>query len=332
MTLARSLGTLKIGTRDSPLAMAQTHSVLEALKGLPTFEGVDFEVCPLKAVGDLKLESTLSQLSIEEATQAGTSQKQYGVFVKELEHHLLAGSIDFAVHSLKDMPSQLPEGLCVIPFGEREAIEDAFISADGQTSFYDLPQGAIVGSSSLRRVAQLKRLRPDLNYHNIRGNVQTRLKKLESGAYQGTLLAVAGLNRLGLKHLITHRFCPETALVPAVGQGVIGLEFRETHPLANVFKALGEANPDLNICVCFERQVMRELEGGCQLPLGCYAKIDEQGLHYFVHLLHPDATLEVRRQGVMARNAFEEIPDFISTLVQDVCHNGGTDILQALKK
>jgi hydroxymethylbilane synthase len=332
MSPTNAIKHLKVGTRDSPLAMAQTTSVIEALEKMPAFQGIQFEIVPLKAIGDLKLETTLSQLSRDEAHQTGSPIKQYGIFVKELEHHLLEASIDLAVHSLKDMPSQLPDGLSVIPFGKREAIEDAFISADGQTSFYDLPQGAIVGSSSVRRVAQLKRLRPDLNYHNIRGNVQTRLQKLESGAYQGTLLAVAGLNRLGLNHCITHRFCPETALVPAVGQGVIGLEFREHHQLATVFKDLRDLNPDLNLCVRFERQVMRELEGGCQLPLGCYAKIQTEGLHYFLHLLHPEATLEVRRQGVIAHRDFDKMPDVIHSLVHDVLRQGGSDILEALKK
>jgi hydroxymethylbilane synthase len=314
---------LKVGTRDSPLALLQTQHVIHILQKNPLFQGIRFEEVALKSLGDLNLTDPLSQV--------GRPHAQYGVFVKELEEHLLSGTIDLAVHSLKDMPSQIPEGLQLLPFGEREAVEDAFIAANGHSTFWDLPAGAVVGSSALRRVAQLKRLRGDLQYRNIRGNVQTRFHKLETDEYDATLLAVAGLNRLGLSQRITHRFCPETELIPAVGQGMLGLEFHQNSPFFPYFNGLKEKNL-ATTAIQAEREILRLLEGGCQLPLGCYAKplVEATGIEVFLDLLSPDARLRVRRHWRLIQHQdYEDEPSLHAVLgkgVEDVLDAGGRTI------
>jgi hydroxymethylbilane synthase len=315
---------LRVGTRDSPLAMQQTQQVIELLSQEKAFDGVSFEIVALKALGDLNLTDSLSSL--------GTQSGQYGVFVKELEQGLLRGDIDCAVHSLKDMPSLLPEGLKVVPFGEREDVRDAFISADGVTSFKDLPAGSVVGTSAVRRVAQLKKMRPDLVYQNIRGNVQTRFRKLAEEPYDATILAVAGLNRLGMSDRITHSFCPEAELIPAVGQGVVGVEFHVKNDFATLISSVA-VDDALNACVFAERELMRLLEGGCQLPLGAYAKpyTNDIGFTLFVQLLQADASLEVSRRLECPTFEVKRIQEAMHHLVDDILASGGQAIRADVK-
>ena len=314
---------LKVGTRDSPLAMQQTQQVIHLLLQEKAFAGVQFEIVALKALGDLHLKDSLVHLG----RQSGT----YGVFVKELEQALLRGTIDFAVHSLKDMPSCLPEGLMLRPFAFREDVRDAFISADGVTHFQDLPPSSVVGTSAVRRVAQLKKMRPDLVYQNIRGNVQTRFRKLEEEGYDATILAVAGLNRLGLAEKITHTFCPERELVPAVGQGVLGLEFLVAHPFAQSLATI-KGDKALEACIFAERELMRLLEGGCQLPLGAYAKPyqNQEGFTFFVQLLNVEASLEVFRQVEFRTFSQTKIQTDIELLVEDLLRSGAQAIRKSL--
>ena len=314
---------LKVGTRDSPLAMQQTQHVIHLLLQEKAFADVQFEIVALKALGDLHLKDSLSDLGL----QTGN----YGVFVKELGQGLLRGEIDFAVHSLKDMPSCLPEGLEVRPFSLREDVRDAFIAADGVTHFQDLPPSSVVGTSAVRRVAQLKKMRPDLVYQNIRGNVQTRFRKLEEEGYDATILAVAGLNRLGLAEKITHVFCPERELIPAVGQGVLGLEFHREHPFAKQLSKV-KRNDALDACVFAERELMRLLEGGCQLPLGAYAKPEQNktGFTFFVQLLNAEASLEVYRQVEFRTFNQTEIQKDIESLVEDMLRSGAQAIRNSL--
>jgi hydroxymethylbilane synthase len=213
-----------------------------------------------KAMGDRELTVPLSTL--------GVKTGQYGVFVKELEQALLAHEIDLAIHSLKDMPSVLPQSLVVYPVLAREAVADVLIST-GQLSFWALPAGAVIGTSSLRRTAQLKRLRTDISVVSIRGNVQTRLRKMEAGAVDALVLAEAGVNRLGLQGLVAYRFDVFSELLPAPCQGVLGVEIRDGEtPLSAIVALL--VDPLLARVVFAERTVMRLLEGGCQLPLGVY--------------------------------------------------------------
>lgn len=272
--------TLKIGTRDSALALIQTEMVMSAVKStLGQSWHNRFEVVASKAMGDRELGVPLSTL--------GVKTGQYGVFVKELEQSLVARTIDLAIHSLKDMPSVLPEGLVVYPVLARESVADVLI-AKGNLSFWALPAGAVVGTSSLRRTAQLKRLRQDITVVSVRGNVQTRLRKLEEGQLDALVLAEAGVNRLGLHALVTYRFNEFSELLPAPCQGVLGVESRmNDETVAPVLACLG--NPLLERVVFAERTIMRLLEGGCQLPLGVYGCWNEtqSALDLRVQLLSP---------------------------------------------
>ena len=258
---------LTLGTRDSQLAMVQTNLVLDAIQmrlGPHWKDAV--RVVSSKAMGDRELSVPLATL--------GVKTGQYGVFVKELEQALLAREIDLAVHSMKDMPSRLPQGLVVSPVLERDAVPDVLIASDRNTTFWELSAGAVVGTSSLRRTAQLKRLRSDIQVVSIRGNVQTRLQKLDDGVVDALVLAAAGVNRLGLQTQVSYVFNPETELLPAPCQGVLGIETRlGDSGVAPILAALH--NPELDKIVWIERTVMQLLEGGCQLPLGVYAQYVE---------------------------------------------------------
>lgn len=249
---------LRMGSRESALALWQTHWVMEALQ--QQHGALPMDVLPTKTHGDKFLSAPITEIG---------SGGNYGVFVKELEEALLAGEIDVAIHSLKDMPSRLPEGLVVRPVGPREDPRDALLSRD-QSSFSLLPAGARVGTSSLRRTAQLKRLRPDLCYEPLRGNLNTRLRKLEEGQYEAIVLAAAGVHRLGWGEKITQYFDLQSELIPAVGQGVLAAEFRaEDAWVADLFAPLVYA--EVVTAVACERAVMATLDGGCLLPMGAHA-------------------------------------------------------------
>jgi hydroxymethylbilane synthase len=313
---------IKIGTRDSALAMIQTTMVIDAVKNrLGDSWGNRFEVVASKAMGDRELGVPLSTL--------GVKTGQYGVFVKELEQALLCNSVDLAIHSLKDMPSVLPEGLIVHPVLERESVADVLISNDA-LSFWALPAGAVVGTSSLRRTAQLKRLRSDITVVSIRGNVQTRLRKLqEERVVDALVLAEAGVNRLGLQALVTYRFNPLTELLPAPCQGVLGVESRLSDPaVAAVLACL--ANSPLERVVFAERTVMRLLEGGCQLPLGVYAcwNAKQTALDLRVQLLSPVA-VDLVAEGMISL-PIEQNNEAWLALIHPFCDqllaSGGADI------
>jgi hydroxymethylbilane synthase len=317
---------LKIGTRDSALAMIQTDMVMDAVK---TTVGSDwehgFEVLASKAMGDRELGVPLSTL--------GVKTGQYGVFVKELEQALLTHEIDLAIHSLKDMPSVLPEGLVVHPVLAREAVADVLISA-GKRSFWELPAGAIIGTSSLRRTAQLKRLRADVSVVSIRGNVQTRLRKMEEGLVDAIVLAEAGVNRLGLQGLVAYRFDAFSELLPAPCQGVLGVETRVADAAVQPLLAV-LANPTLERVVFAERTVMRLLEGGCQLPLGVYGcwHATTGDLELRVQLLSPIA-VDFVVEGLLSLPKDQSNTQWLG-LIQLFCErllaSGGNEIKRQVK-
>lgn len=314
--------SLRIGTRDSQLALWQARHVQQLLQThCPSYALEQLPLYPIKAVGDKVLDVSLSELS--------TQQKQYGVFIKELEQHLHANTVDIAVHSLKDMPSHLPEGLAVLPVGERASVRDAWLQPQG-LSFFELPAGSVVGTSSLRRTAQLRRLRSDLAYTSIRGNVQTRLRKLAEGVVDGMILAEAGLSRLGLASAIVHTFCPLTQLIPAVGQGVLGVEYRVCD---TAIEALLQplVDPCLQVAFTAERAFMAELEGGCQLPLGayCYWNDAQQQYELVAQLLHPTHP-EVVVEGSCVIRSLAEAESQAHALAHTVLHNGGFAIKEAI--
>ena len=264
---------LKIGTRGSALALAQAHETrarLMAAHGLPEDA---FEIVVITTTGDRIQDRSLSE--------AGGK----GLFTKEIEEALLSGRIDIAVHSSKDMPTALPDGLELSAFLEREDVRDAFIGRDAPR-LADLPQGAVVGSSSLRRQALIRRLRPDIEVVIFRGNVQTRLRKLEEGQVAATLLAYAGLRRLGLADIVTD-LLPDDEFPPAPGQGAICIESRIGD--AATLKLLAPLNHQATAqALSCERAFLGALDGSCRTPIAGHAKIDGDRLSFSGMILTPD--------------------------------------------
>lgn len=254
---------LTIATRESPLALWQANHVKAEL--LKHFPEMDVELLGMTTKGDQMLSSPLSKIGGK------------GLFIKELEVAMLEGRADIAVHSMKDVPmsSQLPEGFSVPVILKREDPRDALISKT-YASLADLPQDAVVGSCSLRRRAQLLAIRPDLQLKDLRGNVNTRLQKLENGEYDAIILAAAGLIRLGFEDKITEYLSDEISL-PAVGQGAIGIEcVTSNDEVRKVIETLNDR--ETSICVTAERAFNAKLNGGCQAPIAGFAQLTETGL------------------------------------------------------
>ena len=252
--------SLTIATRESRLALWQAEHV----KSLLEQQGHTVTLLGMTTRGDQILDRSLSKVGGK------------GLFVKELEIALENGAADLAVHSLKDVPMELPEGFSLSCVMEREDPRDAWVSPR-YASVHDLPQGAVVGTSSLRRVALLRALRPDLKIEPLRGNLDTRLKKLDDGQYDGIVLAAAGLKRLGLEARIRTIFEPEEML-PAAGQGALGIETRTSRAeVAIVLEAL--AHFPTWLAVSAERAVSRVMGGSCSLPLAAYATLNGETLH-----------------------------------------------------
>lgn len=245
---------IKLGTRASLLAVTQSTWVKDQIEN--QYPGTTVELVRITTKGDKILDVPLAKVGGK------------GLFVKELEDALLEGKVDLAVHSMKDVPSELPEGLQVAIVPVRENPYDAFISIK-YTGLDDMPSGSKIGTSSLRRKAQLGALRPDLTILDLRGNLDTRLRKLEEGQYDAIILAAAGLNRLGMADRITSLF-NGTQMLPAVGQGSLGIELRESD--TELIQGLGFLHhTDTAVTVAAERAFLLTLEGGCQVPIGAFA-------------------------------------------------------------
>jgi hydroxymethylbilane synthase len=281
---------LRIGSRGSPLALVQAREVQNRLAAACGLDPADIEIKIIRTTGD----------AIQDRPLAEAGGK--GLFTKEIEEALLSGTIDLAVHSSKDMTTALPAGLALSAFLPREDARDAFISHKAQ-SLHDLPAGATVGTASLRRAAMVKRLRPDLGIVPLRGNVETRLRKIEEGVADATLLAVAGLKRLGL-------FSAATALLdldeflPAVGQGAIGIETRadDAKTLTLVGK-IGDA--DTATALAAERAFLTVLDGSCRTPIGGHARVNGGTVRFRGIIVKPDGSeaFEVSREGPRAQAA-----------------------------
>jgi len=246
--------TIRIGSRGSQLALWQAEWVRDQLQS----KGLKVEIQRIKTTGDKILDVPLAKVGGK------------GLFVKEIEEALLAGEIDLAVHSMKDMPGELPEALHLAAIPKREDPRDALISRDG-ARLSDLPKGAKVGTSSLRRQSQLWAIRPDLRIASLRGNLDTRLRKLKEGQFDAILLAAAGLHRLGWSDQITEYLDPER-FIPAIGQGALGIECRREDPEINEIIAFLN-HEETAIAVKAERAMLLRLEGGCQVPIGGYATL-----------------------------------------------------------
>ncbi|MBI2567294.1 MAG: hydroxymethylbilane synthase [Candidatus Schekmanbacteria bacterium] len=245
---------LKIGTRGSKLALWQAEHVRSLLGGLD----IAAAIVVIRTTGDDRLDASLAQLD-------------RGVFVREIEHALLRSEVDLAVHSMKDLPTSIPAGLTIAAYCARHDVQDCLVSRTG-ARLRDLPAGGRVGTSSLRRQAQLRHHRPELICEDIRGNVDTRLRKLREGQYDAIVLARAGLERLGLAAEIAE-ILDTDVLLPAVGQGAVGIEAREDDAAALGLLARIDHAPTA-IAVRAERALLREIEGGCQVPLGAWCRPD----------------------------------------------------------
>ena len=254
--------TIIIGTRSSKLALWQADYVMECLQ--KKYPELHVEKKLMTTKGDKILDAPLAKIGGK------------GLFTKELEQDMLAGGIDIAVHSLKDMPTEVPDGLIITAITKRYDPGDAFVS-NKVKSLAELPQGAVVGTSSLRRKAQLLHARPDLVVKDLRGNVNTRLRKLDAGEYDAAVLAVAGLKRLGFGDRITE-VLPKSMILPAVGQGALAIEAREDD--AETRELVAFLNDEATVaCAKAERAFLARVEGGCQVPVGVYATPEDSGLH-----------------------------------------------------
>jgi hydroxymethylbilane synthase len=278
---------IRIGTRGSPLALAQAHETRDRLMAAHRLNSDAFEIITFTTTGDAIRDRPLSEIGGK------------GLFTKELEEALFAGSIDLAVHSMKDMPARPPAGLDIAALLPREDPRDAFISLTSQT-LSELPQSAILGSSSVRRTAQALRVRPDLASTQFRGNVQTRLKKLQDGIAHATFLAVAGLNRLGLSDKITSIMSMDDML-PSVAQGAIGIQINAKDEATR--KMLQPLNHEAtSIAVLCERGFMAALDGSCRTPIAGHAVIENGRLKFRGQALTLDGKhiFEVTREGALA--------------------------------
>lgn len=268
---------LKIGSRGSALALWQARYVADRLKAVGIGSGIEI----IRTTGD--------RLQTVDLVKAGGK----GLFTKEIEEALHAGHIDVAVHSLKDLPTEHPRGLTVAAIPEREDPRDALVG----TKLQLLPPRARIGTSSNRRAAQLRLLRPDLEILPVRGNVDTRLRKLREGQYDGLVLAAAGLRRLGLEGEIAELFSPGQ-ICPAPGQGALAIQTRAGDKASELCAALNHA-PTAHAVQC-ERSVLAALGGGCQLPVGAFAQVHERQLHVMAGVFAPDASGCLRVNGVGA--------------------------------
>ena len=266
---------LKIGTRGSPLALAQAIETRNRLMAAHDLPEAAFAIVVIKTTGDRVLDRPLKELGGK------------GLFTREIEDALLAGGIDIAVHSMKDMPTLQPPGLLLDCYLPREDVRDAFVSPT-VARLADLAQGAVVGSSSLRRRAQLAQRRPDLVLVEFRGNVQSRMRKLQDGVAAATFLAMAGLNRLGLTAVARSAIDP-AEMLPAVAQGAIGIERRAADTRAAALLAAIH-HPDTGIRLAAERAYLKALDGSCETPIAGLALIEPGGLWLRGEILRPDGS------------------------------------------
>lgn len=299
---------LRVGTRGSKLALAQTEWVISKLKKY--YPDLEIEKVIVKTTGDKILDAPLSKIGGK------------GLFVKEIEEALLRGEIDFAVHSMKDVPSQIPIGLEVSIVPERESPFDVWISE--YDFFQKVPSSGKVGTSSLRRLSQLKRLRRDIKIEPLRGNVDTRLRKWKEGLYDGIVLAEAGLKRLGIE--INYRRFTLEEMVPAVGQGALGIEIRsDDEEVRELLRVLHSEKTAL--AVMAERAFLKTMEGGCQVPLGAYAYFQNGELIIigFISDLESERFYKMSFKGLPS-----EAERLGIALAKELLKRGGEEILKEL--
>ncbi|HWP82352.1 MAG TPA: hydroxymethylbilane synthase [Bacteroidota bacterium] len=304
---------ISIGTRGSKLALWQAHHIKSQLTS--RFPSLSVEIRIIKTLGDKILDSALSKIGDK------------GLFTKEIEHALLAGEIDLAVHSLKDIPTKLPDGLIIGAVTEREDVRDVFLAHPrlSNTRFAELPQGATIATGSLRRACQILSHRPDLRIVDIRGNLNTRIEKFEQSDWHGMILAKAGLTRLGLEERISEVLSP-MFMLPAVGQGALGIEVRGDD--TNIRDLVHHLHHEPTaVAVTCERALLRRLEGGCQIPIGTYGRLETGELRIDAMVGSLDGTKIVRGT---ASGKPEEAETLGSALAEQLLNRGGREILDAI--
>ncbi len=300
---------IRIATRKSALALWQAEHVAALLRELPEVDSV--ELVPLSTRGDEILDRSLQKIGGK------------GLFIKELEVAMQRGAADIAVHSMKDVPAEMPEGFCLAAMLERANHADALVAPHGKR-LADLPEGALIGSSSLRRQAQLRMLRPDLRIEPLRGNVNTRLAKLDEGRYDAIILAAAGLERLDFADRISQLFSPEEML-PAAAQGVVGIECLDT--AAELRRVLARLDHPASVRTTLaERAIARVLEASCQSPVATYARIDGDTMTVTALVAMPDGSRALRDS---VSGAADEAETLGETLAARLLAQGAAELLEA---
>ncbi len=300
---------LTIGSRSSDLALWQTHHIQKELE--KSNKNISISIKLIKTKGDKILDVALSKIGDK------------GLFTKELENELLEGTIDIAVHSLKDLETQLPKGLKLAAVTKRHPAEDVLIARKPGITVDTLPENAIIATGSLRRKAQLQHIRPDITVYDLRGNVPTRIQKFLDSHWDGIILARAGVERLNLEKHISS-FIPVAQILPAVGQGALGIEIKNNNQFAqDILQAVHDENTYL--AVMAERSLMRTLKGGCQVPVGAFAEIKSDELTLKAIVASLDGKVVIRKGKRGNKNEPEKIGD---ELARELLTDGANDILE----
>lgn len=307
-----------IGTRGSKLALWQANWVKERLNSI--YPDLVFEIEKITTTGDKILDAPLAKIGGK------------GLFVKEIEEALLSKRIDLAVHSMKDVPTEIPEGLNIHAICEREDPRDVLISKDGKV-LNELSYGSTVGTSSLRRTVQLRALRKDLIIKPLRGNVDTRVRKLREGEFDAIILAMAGVKRMGYGNMVTEIFYDEE-MIPAIGQGAIGIETRVNDDFVNdLIKPLNHIHT--LICITAERAFLSLMGGGCQVPLACHAKLENNSLKVVGMIGDPEENIDLIKGMSQCKfssesSIFKEAMKVGEDLAADLLQRGGKEILSRI--
>ncbi|MEN8127656.1 MAG: hydroxymethylbilane synthase [Planctomycetota bacterium] len=303
---------IRIASRASKLALAQASQVMELLSSAAPDTPVS--IVEISTKGDRDTSDFLYQTNA------------VGVFTSEVERALLDDKADIAVHSLKDLPTTITSGLTISAIPQREQVNDVIVSAKEIASMQDLPKGAVVGTSSVRRISQLKLMRPDLDCQPLRGNVETRLRKVQEGRVDAIVIALAGLNRLGLSGAASLVLPPED-FVPAPGQGALAIQTREDNAeLCELVCGLND--PDTRACVETERRILAGLHGGCSIPLGVHSCIEQNTIHIRTILCNLAGTKHIRKAASCPVSRAMEIADMTA---QQILQEGGNDILKEIR-
>ncbi len=310
MSIRPTIKYVALGTRGSELAMCQARSVAWLLQ--KSHVELSVKIRKISTAGDKVQDAPLARIG------------GVGLFVKEIENALLSEDIDLAVHSCKDLPTDIPEELIVAAYGTREDPRDVFIGA--ATGLDDIPRGGRIGTSSLRRRSQLLSLRPDLELVDIRGNVDTRIRKIKEMGLDGTILAAAGIKRLERQEEVAFYFSIDE-MIPAVGQGVIAIEIRDNDPAVRNLVSVHN-HDDAAVAVRAERALMKRLEGGCQVPIGAHATVQAKGLRLRAYLGSVDGVNSIRDAIDGSR---EQAEDMGVELAERMLAAGGDEILKEVR-